>query len=92
MEILNENQAGQLEIKPSGFAGRVSKNASVYEQMASLQEGQTLLLRKEEWRGKTKILHSLGSKKLKALFADKRFHIFNLKDESGWLISLRKGN
>lgn len=91
MQILSPEEASQLSVKKSGgFNKKVSKNEAILQSIASLVRGQTLLVRKDEWEGKTKLGNIISSKKVKTKLDNRKFHVFTLQDNSGWLVALKE--
>lgn len=90
MEILNKEQAGSIEVVEKGRAITTSKNQHIIDTIKTLEEGQSLLVTKGEWIGKTVPIMNMSGIRKKEVFGEKKFHVFSLKDGSGWLIAPRQ--
>ena len=89
MQVLNKEEAASVEIKAIN-GGRRSKNGAVLDAVAQLQEGQSLIVKKDEWVGKTPPRTTIGGKAVRSQLGGRKYHCFTLKDESGWLIAPKK--
>lgn len=90
MQVLNEKEVASIEVKIIGASKRESKNRVVFDAISQLKEGQSLIVKKDEWVGKTPPGGLLCNRTVRAQLKGRRYHCFTLKDESGWLIAPKK--
>lgn len=87
MKILTAQEVSSFELKKSGGLRGRSKNEELFAAMKQLEVGQTILLAKDEWVGKTRpglTISYIGKKQ------GRSYHCFTLQDNSGWLISPKR--
>ncbi len=90
MKILTSEEAAVVEVKSKGTGGSRSKNPDFLDAVLQLEEGHSIIVKKDEWNGTATPGSVLGSPNFKKKLDGRRFHCFELKDESGWLIAPRK--
>lgn len=90
MQILNKEEAAQLSLKKIG-GSRTSENLEFYLAVRSLEVGQHILIKKDEWVSKTTPSGLLSTVTGKKYGAGRKFHIFGLTDGTGWLVAINPG-
>lgn len=90
MEVISDEDASKLDRAKVGGGKhlRISKNSAVFAMCDSLLKGQTLLLKREEWSGKT--IPSTTFSHFSRVKKTRKYHVFALADKSGWIISPKK--
>lgn len=92
MKIISAEEASQFELKSRENLHKPSKFQEYYDAITNLQEGQTLIVKKDEWPGRSDPSVLAHTKLFKKITNFRKFHFFSLADESGWLISPKKTN
>lgn len=85
MRILSQQELEVLEGDLKEIGRRAERNVEAHRQIDSLMVGQSLLIKKEEWEGKSSPA-SYASKLLKESRGQKKFQVRVFKDEAGWIV------
>ncbi len=91
MKILTAEETAVVETKSKGgTGGSRSKNPDFLDAVLQLEEGHSIIVKKDEWNGTATPGSVLSSPNFKRKLDGRRFHCFELKDGSGWLVAPRK--
>ena len=85
MQVLSQKEFEVLEGDLKEIGRRVERNVEAHRLIDNLMVGQSLLINKEEWEGKSSPA-SYASKLIKESRGQKKFQVRLFKDESGWVV------
>jgi hypothetical protein len=95
MKILEDWEIEAIELKHVGghtHSGRRTNNPEFLDMALGLEEGQSIVVLKSEWNGKSNPGTTLSSKAVRVQLKGRKYHCFSLKDNSGWLVAPHKTN
>lgn len=84
MKKLNKEETEKVALL--GRAGAVKNNKEIFEVLHGLQMGESILLPKDEWKGKTPPSMSIAGT-FRANRGVKRFSVFQTEEKTAWLIT-----